>query len=293
MIPSMDVLGTGVLHENYPKCGNPVDGQYCQGCALPRKKFKEDLFTYCIENGILQGLLDTFEPSNDNTNIVNAPQEPFVVKQDLENSSTYESKSNIVDDSPKDFDPPPQPPFYSCEFCRNDARYGHYCTPQEEEKRIEEEQAAKVQYWRIPFCYDDDDDNEDYTIVITPILSTKELDNSLNYEAFYDNHVKEISSGSTTTHSNFSLYDLFIFDLSINPFPLIGRSDFYKFADELAHIISLPEYDCFCLKNEPNSGDFTMDVVEDTSLTREPRFHIFLEFRRLMLKDFVLQSSFP
>nr|GFD28578.1 hypothetical protein [Tanacetum cinerariifolium] len=78
------------------------------------------------------------------------------------------------------------------------------------------------------------------------------------YEAFYDDYVKEISSGSTTTHSNSSLYDSFIFDLSINLFPLADRSD--EFVDELVHIISPPEYDCFCFKNEPNSGDFTMDV---------------------------------
>nr|GEY20902.1 hypothetical protein [Tanacetum cinerariifolium] len=37
------------------------------------------MFTYRIENGILQ---DSSEPSNDNTNVVNALQEPFVVKQD-------------------------------------------------------------------------------------------------------------------------------------------------------------------------------------------------------------------
>nr|GEU86728.1 reverse transcriptase domain-containing protein [Tanacetum cinerariifolium] len=59
-----------------------------QRCALLRKKFKEDLFTYCIENGILQDFQDTSEPSNDNTNVVNTLQEPFVVKQDPgENSS--------------------------------------------------------------------------------------------------------------------------------------------------------------------------------------------------------------
>nr|GFC51751.1 hypothetical protein [Tanacetum cinerariifolium] len=58
------------------------------------------------------------------------------------------------------------------------------------------------------------------------------------YEAFYDDHVKEISSGSTTTHSNSSLYDSFILDFSINPFPLADRSDFYEFVDELAHILS-------------------------------------------------------
>nr|GEX68623.1 reverse transcriptase domain-containing protein [Tanacetum cinerariifolium] len=74
--------------QNCPKCGNLVDGQYCQGCALLRKKFKEDLFTYCIENGIFQDFQDTSEPSNDNTNVVNASQEPFVVKQDPTKSST-------------------------------------------------------------------------------------------------------------------------------------------------------------------------------------------------------------
>nr|GFD53524.1 hypothetical protein [Tanacetum cinerariifolium] len=91
------------------------------------------------------------------------------------------------------------------------------------------------------------------------------------YEAFYDDHVKKISSGSTTTHFDSSFYDSFIFDLSINPFSPADRSDFYEFTDELTHIISPPEYDCFFFKIEPNSRDFTMDVVNDISPTREPR----------------------
>nr|GEU68966.1 putative reverse transcriptase domain-containing protein [Tanacetum cinerariifolium] len=227
------------------------------GVVLMQRE-KEDLFTYCNENGILQ---DSSEPSNDNTNIVNALREPFVVNQDphknssqsppqinhnccygcgdpLEdvfchqctcklcgndahygyncppkvliipnpkpfnnqiidelpqnlpsfdptcysedkNSFTYDSKSNLVHDSPNVFNPPSQPPLYSCEFYKNDARYNHYCTPQkEEEKQIEEEQAAKARYWKIPACYDDDDD--DYTIAITH----KEPDNSLIFTTF-------------------------------------------------------------------------------------------------------------
>nr|GEW44295.1 hypothetical protein [Tanacetum cinerariifolium] len=76
------------------------------------------------------------------------------------------------------------------------------------------------------------------------------------YEVFYDDHVKEISSGSTTTHSDSPLYDSFIFDLSINPFPPADRSDFYEFVDELIHIISPPEYDYFFFKIESNSGGF-------------------------------------
>nr|GEW32570.1 hypothetical protein [Tanacetum cinerariifolium] len=114
------------------------------------------------------------------------------------------------------------------------------------------------------FCFDVEE--------ISSGSTTTRFDISLpEYEAFYDDHVKEISSGSTTTHSGSSLYDSFIFDLLINPFPPADRSDFYEFADELIHIISPPEYDCFFFKIEPNSGDFTMDVVEDISPTREPR----------------------
>ncbi|GKC13921.1 hypothetical protein Tco_1010703 [Tanacetum coccineum] len=76
---------------------------------------------------------------------------------------------------------------YSYEFCRNDAYYGHDCPPQvpfiynlEQEKNIVEVQAVKVtsQYWQ-PTSYDDEDDDEDYTIAITPDLPTTKPDNSL------------------------------------------------------------------------------------------------------------------
>ncbi|GJT67559.1 hypothetical protein Tco_1019039 [Tanacetum coccineum] len=66
-----------------------------------------------------------------------------------------------------------------------------------------------------------------------------------DYEAFYsnDDHIEEKSSGSTTTQAEFYQYDSFIFDLSINPFPPADRSDFHheEFADGLAHIISPPD----------------------------------------------------
>ncbi|GKB23370.1 hypothetical protein Tco_0862771, partial [Tanacetum coccineum] len=122
-----------------------------------------------------------------------------------------------------------------------------------------------------------------------------------DYEAFYlnDDHIKEKSSGSTTTHADFSQYDSFIFDLSINLYPPADRSDCYheEFVCELAHIISPPEYDCFYFKNEPDQGNFTMDVVEDifNNLTREPRVHvpnILPTYPTLHLdSDFILSSD--
>ncbi|GJW68614.1 hypothetical protein Tco_0123038 [Tanacetum coccineum] len=54
---------------------------------------------------------------------------------------------------------------------------GQYMQKKEEEKRIAEEQAAKDRYWKIPICYDDDDD---YTIAIAPVLPTNEPVNSLS-----------------------------------------------------------------------------------------------------------------
>nr|GEU47704.1 reverse transcriptase domain-containing protein [Tanacetum cinerariifolium] len=64
------------LPKNYARCGHPVDGPYSQGCALLRKKLEEDLVKY------FQYFQNTSESSDDSTNIVNAPREPFVVKQD-------------------------------------------------------------------------------------------------------------------------------------------------------------------------------------------------------------------
>nr|GFA88667.1 hypothetical protein [Tanacetum cinerariifolium] len=114
------------------------------------------------------------------------------------------------------------------------------------------------------FCFDVEE--------ISSGSPTTHLDISLpEYEAFHEDHVKEISSGSPTTHSDSSLYASFIFDLSINPLPPADRSDFYEFTDELIPFVSPPEYDCFLFKDEPNSRDFTKDVVEDIYPSKEPQ----------------------
>nr|GFA98814.1 hypothetical protein [Tanacetum cinerariifolium] len=79
-----------------------------------------------------------------------------------------------------------------------------------EEKQLEEERAAKAQNWKLPVCYDDDDDEERSDFLsdniisglllfsaITPnepVLSTEEPDNSLNtFEDFSESN-EEFSS---------------------------------------------------------------------------------------------------
>nr|GEV12573.1 reverse transcriptase domain-containing protein [Tanacetum cinerariifolium] len=73
---------------------------------------------------------------------------------------------------------------------------------------------------------------------------------------------QSISSGSTTTHSDISLseYDSFIFDLTHE-----------EFVDELAHIISPPEYDRFYFKDLPDPGELMFvlnsEIRENLSTT--------------------------
>ncbi|GJS39306.1 hypothetical protein Tco_0564349 [Tanacetum coccineum] len=68
------------------------------------------------------------------------------------------------------------------------------------------------------FCFDLEENSSGST--------TTHSDYSLpDYEAFYDDHIEEKSSGSTTTHADFSQYDSFIFDLSIKDFILLYCMD--------------------------------------------------------------------
>ncbi|GJX33211.1 hypothetical protein Tco_0243066 [Tanacetum coccineum] len=77
---------------------------------------------------------------------------------------------------------------------------------------------------------------------------------------YVDNdHLKREVVGSTIHHVDFSQYDSFIFDLSNDQFPPADRSDLYheEFADELTHIMSPPNLECFKFKIEPNPGNLT------------------------------------
>ncbi|GJV98303.1 hypothetical protein Tco_1553555, partial [Tanacetum coccineum] len=64
--------------QNCATCGKPVDGLYCRHCVFVRKCLIEGWYTIHVENEIL----NTSKSSKNNTNIVSAPQEPFVFNQD-------------------------------------------------------------------------------------------------------------------------------------------------------------------------------------------------------------------
>nr|GFB67173.1 hypothetical protein [Tanacetum cinerariifolium] len=72
----------------------------------------------------------------------------------------------------------------------------------QEEKQIEEEQADKAQYWKIPACCDDDDN---YDSAITPVLSTEEPIESLSMG---DEHLDTILATESNEVIKSSVKDL-------------------------------------------------------------------------------------
>nr|GEX35574.1 hypothetical protein [Tanacetum cinerariifolium] len=212
-----------------------VDGPYCQGCALLRKKLEEDLGTH------FQDFQNTSESSDNSTNVFNAPREPFVVKQDHESFvDTIICDLNKAPDSPHlhTFLPNQLHCFHCkdvlrngevcqrCTWTRKFNRYSFFETSKvlllawdrvfeikdafgnkqykpediqelfrkllDDLQNIHEELAKYInsQGWNpLAFYDDDDDDDVDYTIAITPVLSTEEPDNSLSME---DEHLDTI-----------------------------------------------------------------------------------------------------
>ncbi|GJS81659.1 hypothetical protein Tco_0748200 [Tanacetum coccineum] len=152
-------------------------------------------------------------------------------------SFTYDSTPNFVDDSPNVFNPPSQPPTYSCEFCGNDAHYGYDCPPQVSfiynlepcynqdfnfpqnfQELLQQEQAAFVStLQQFNFIYDDDDDEESsiplsdviselpLCIAITPVLSTVEPVDSLIMK---DEHLDTILSTESDELIKYSVENL-------------------------------------------------------------------------------------
>nr|GFD51591.1 hypothetical protein [Tanacetum cinerariifolium] len=110
-----------------------------------------------------------------------------------------------------------------------------------EEKRIEEEQAAKAQTWKLPVCYDDDD--EEYTSVFTPDepdLSTEEPDNSLSMG---DEHLDTIPATESDEFIKSSVENLILIPSESESIP--------------QHVCDVPSHD-----NSPPL-DVSEDQIED------------------------------
>ncbi|GJX55013.1 hypothetical protein Tco_0284910 [Tanacetum coccineum] len=138
-----------------------------------------------------------------------------------------------------------------------------------------------------PAFYNNDDDDKEYTIAITPILSTEEPDNSLSMG---DKHIDTVPAMESDEVIKSSVEILVPIPsesegTDIKEMDIIkakpGKAEHEKerissgsptsYSD-----LSLTDYEAFFRDSEPDSRDFTMDVVEVIfdNPTREPRVHV-------------------
>ncbi|GKB02463.1 hypothetical protein Tco_0830552, partial [Tanacetum coccineum] len=110
-----------INHNCCYKCGDLLDDIFCQQCTCKSCGNGAHIGYNCPPKA---PIISNPEQCNQ------VPSVHPTCNSGDENSFTYDSKPNFVDDSPNVFNPPPQPSMCSCEFCGNDALYGHYCTPQ-------------------------------------------------------------------------------------------------------------------------------------------------------------------
>ncbi|GKD03964.1 hypothetical protein Tco_1178938 [Tanacetum coccineum] len=144
-----------INHNCCYECGDSLDDIFCQRCTYcggPHETFQcqpmnEDY--YHEQNSCYDSNSFGFDQTQPPQYTVNHPI--FNAQNDFLNSQNklMEQMTSICD------------------------MVGQYMQKKEEEKRIAEEQAAKDRYWKIPICYDDD---EDYTIAIDPSPSTRLTD---------------------------------------------------------------------------------------------------------------------
>nr|GEU84649.1 hypothetical protein [Tanacetum cinerariifolium] len=112
------------------ECGDPLDGIFCKRCTC-KSCGKDAHISYNCSSKV--PVISIAEPCNNQT-INELPQALLIFHltfhSEAESPFTLDSTPTYVDESPNVFNPPPQPPVYPCEFCGNDAYFGHYCTPQ-------------------------------------------------------------------------------------------------------------------------------------------------------------------
>ncbi|GKC98441.1 hypothetical protein Tco_1168716, partial [Tanacetum coccineum] len=114
------------------ECGDSLDGIFCQQCTCKSCGKGAHIGLQVFNCPPKAPIISNPEPCNQTIDelLQTLPSFDPTCYSEKENSLPYVSKPNFVDDSPNVFDSHPQPPMYSCEFCENAARYGHYCTPQ-------------------------------------------------------------------------------------------------------------------------------------------------------------------
>ncbi|GKA58766.1 hypothetical protein Tco_0758079 [Tanacetum coccineum] len=233
------------------RCGTPVDGPSCRGCAFLRKKFDEDLLAYCVENGIFKDFQDTSKGKEE--------EKPEF------HMTKHDSREEIDEEYERD-----------CEIrirkLKQDFNELGSEVRKKEQAYKEEKYSAACRYMLSVTCDDEDDyiplgdiiARNSTSKAITPDLSIGEPDNSLNMR---DEHLDTIPATESDEVIKSSVDNLvpipscvdFVESLINRDTSIVYSSKIdpilEEFTGELAHIAPIP----------PGIVEADFDPNDDTS----------------------------
>nr|GEZ87061.1 hypothetical protein [Tanacetum cinerariifolium] len=258
------------LPKNYARCpryGHPINGPYCQGCTLLREKLEEDMVTY------FKNFPNASESSDGSTNVVNAPPCGALYTGDHGVNTPHIDECCCECGDALDGIFCQQ---CTCKSCGKGAHIGYNCPPKvpiiSNPEPVEDLVSIPSESKGIP------DTMCDVHLVNNPtpleakdhfeiIINSKDDISSSDDDSLYNENIEYVEASphdskviSLEVAEIVILEDEEIEDDNLREkmlnFPPTDRSDFIheEFADELAHIISPPEYDCFYFRNLPDLG---------------------------------------
>nr|GEY84911.1 hypothetical protein [Tanacetum cinerariifolium] len=260
--------------------GDSLDGIFCQRCTCESCGNDAHIGYNCPPK---VPIISNPEPCH-NQNVDEFPQtllrfHPTCYSGDG-NSFDYDSTPHFVNDSPNIFNPPPQPPMYSYEFCGNDAHYSHNCPPQFEDlvPIPSESEGIPDNMCDVPFhdnslpldiskdkFEDFFDSNDDFISLLTTsiMLRHRLMILSVSLE-------ESPSPFHILVEDSDSFFENFDTSLSYSDNSLPEFETFRDHTEETSSVSttthadnSLPKYDSFIFKIEPDQDELISVVMED------------------------------
>ncbi|GJV08046.1 hypothetical protein Tco_1345702 [Tanacetum coccineum] len=165
---------------------------------------------------------------------------------------------------------------------------GQYMQMNEEDRRIAEDLAAKDQYWKIPICYNDDDDDVEDLVPIPSELEGISEDtcdvpvgeDSSTFDALSDHsEILSDSNNDGTSRDDNDFEDIEYVDASPTDSELVSLEEIKPDQDELTNVV-IEEVDTFLVSEDsippgiesnfdPGGGEIVVsqNVEDDDSFT--------------------------
>nr|GEW45756.1 hypothetical protein [Tanacetum cinerariifolium] len=238
-------------------CGDPLQGIFCHHCTCELCGNGAHYDYNCSSKVVI---IPNSKPFNNQT-----------IKEFPPTVQSFDPKSDLVHNYPNVFDPPSQLPFYSCEFCEKDARYGHYCTPQ----ATKSDEVIKSSVENLVPIPSESEGEHECDVDDQSSFSDEDFPKEIYSNPLFDEEIISMK----TDHHHFNDESDLIESMLNHDYSIISSSKidslFDEFAGELTLLKSIPpgidETDCY----PEEETHFIKRLLYDNSSPRPPKEFVY------------------